>query len=159
MSNPLRDQLKKANLLSKKDAKRLAHEERVHRKQVGREGLEAERAERDTELGSARAAEREADRQRQAVLEAERKAAQERAACEAILANARPAVGGPIRWFFECADGRLPCIKLQPTERLELTAGHARIVRLTDGDAHVYGLLPTAQAERVGRAFPARVVG
>ena len=31
----LRDQLKKANLLSKKDAKRIAHEERVHRKQKG----------------------------------------------------------------------------------------------------------------------------
>ena len=36
----LRDQLKKAKILSDKDAKRLAHEERVHRKEVGREGLE-----------------------------------------------------------------------------------------------------------------------
>ena len=41
----LRDQLKKANLISKKDQKRLEHEQRVRRKKVGREGLEQEQKE------------------------------------------------------------------------------------------------------------------
>ena len=46
----LRDQLKKAKLLSDKKARQLAHEERVHRKKVGREGLEKEQSERQAEL-------------------------------------------------------------------------------------------------------------
>ena len=38
----LRDQLKKANLISDKKAKQLAHQQRVERKEKGREQLEQE---------------------------------------------------------------------------------------------------------------------
>ncbi|MBK8974464.1 MAG: DUF2058 family protein [Planctomycetes bacterium] len=154
MSN-LRDQLQKANLLSKKDARRLAHEERVHRKETGREGLEAERRERELELEQKRQQEREQDRDRQARLEAERKQEQERAACLAILANetTKPARGSTT-WHFELPDGRLPALKLSEADRHQLQGGHLCIVRDRDVDALVFALLPAHLARRVHRTFP-----
>ena len=86
MSN-LRDQLEKANLLSNKDAKRLAHEERVHRTEVGREGLDQEQRARQQEIDRLRAQERNLTKAQQSQIEAERRIAEERAACEQIMAK------------------------------------------------------------------------
>ena len=61
----LRDQLKKANLLSEKDSKRLAHEERVRHKEIGgAEASDREKAEHQRALADKRKARAEADRQR-----------------------------------------------------------------------------------------------
>jgi uncharacterized protein YaiL (DUF2058 family) len=155
----LRDQFKKANLLSSKDAKRLAHEERIERKEKGRDVLEAERAAREAELAQARADERARDRSRQAEVEAQRKLAEERAACEALLdTEVRDCGRGPISWHFELPDGRLPLLRMTDPDRHQLTAGHLCIVRRRGPEAHVYGLLATQHARRVVRQFPERVV-
>ena len=69
----LRDQLKKANLLSDKDAKRLAHEARVERADKGREQLEAEAAARQQELAQMSAKERERTKAEQEALDRQRK--------------------------------------------------------------------------------------
>ena len=76
----LRDQLKKANLLSDKDAKRLAHEARVERKEKGREVLEQEAASRQQELEGLAAQDRERVRLEQERAERERKQREEEAA-------------------------------------------------------------------------------
>ena len=55
----LRDQLKKAKILSEKKARQLAHEERVHRKAVSHEGLEREETERLAEIEQVQSAVRE----------------------------------------------------------------------------------------------------
>ena len=155
----LRDQFQKANLLSKKDAKRLAHEERVKRKEVGREGLEKQQADREAELHRQREQDRETDRKRQADLEAVRKAAEERAACLTILDNETRSVGrGPVSWHFELEDGQLPMLRMADADRHNLLGGHLCVVRQRDTDAHVYAFLATHLAKRVKRSLPDRVV-
>ncbi len=160
MGNPLRDQLKKAKLLSKKDAKRLAHEERVHRKDVGREGIEKEQADRQQEIEQQRASERERDRARQQELEAARLEQQEVAACREILRTqvAAPGRGGRIRWFFETPSGHLPFLMLQPSEQHELGSGQLCVARKGSEHTHDYGLIPTEHARRVHAVFPERIV-
>ncbi|MFO1052831.1 MAG: DUF2058 family protein [Planctomycetota bacterium] len=155
----LRDQLKKAKLLSEKDAKRLAHEERVHRKEVGREGIDAEKAQREAELTRLRADERTVDVERGKQLEAERLLAAERAACEAILETAVRSSGrGGAPWFFELPDGRLPQLRVDDADRHQLSTGQLCVVRRSRVDAHVYGFLAASHAQRVARALPDRVV-
>lgn len=155
----LRDQFKKANLLSAKDSKRLAHEERLARKEKGREGIEAEQAQRAVELARHREADRERDRERQAALDADRDAARERAACEAILeSEARPPARGNAPWLFELPDGRMPLLRLGEADRHQLQSGVLCVVRTKPGDAHTYGLLATQHARRVQRQLPDRVV-
>jgi uncharacterized protein YaiL (DUF2058 family) len=155
----LRDQFKKANLLSSKDAKRLAHEERIERKEKGRDGLDAERAAREAELARVRADEREKDRERQAEVEAKRKQSEERAACETLLeTEVRDCGRGPVSWHFELPDGRLPLLRMADPDRHQLTSGHLCIVRRRGPEAHVYGLMATQHAQRVVGQFPERIV-
>jgi uncharacterized protein YaiL (DUF2058 family) len=155
----LRDQLKQANVLSKKDAKRLAHEERMRRKELGRAGLEAEESARRGALESQTAETRAADRERQAQLEASRKQREEAAACREILRTGveQPDRRGTIRWFFETADGALPWLMLDHGTCAQLTSGATCIVRIGATGAHAYGLLGTELARRVHRQFPDRV--
>lgn len=156
----LRDQLKKANLISKKDAKRIAHEERVKRSKVGREGLEKEEEQRRAEIEAQRQATSEEDRAREAERAAERKDAEERAACEAILATevAAPDRRGTIRWFFETEAGHLPWLQLDPSTMARLQSGVLCVARSGPPGTHVYGLLATEHARRVRALFPERIV-
>lgn len=154
----LRDQLKQAKILSDKDARRLAHEERVHKTAVGREGIEAERAAREQELVQLRESERVEDAKREAAIAAQRQAEAERAACEQILATEVKGVGRGAPWFFELQDGRIPFVKIDELERMQLASGQLCIVRRSTGDAHDYGLLATPLATRVRAQIPTRVV-
>lgn len=157
----LRNQLKKANLISKKDAKRLAHEERVARKKAGgAAGVEAQQAEHAAELRAKKDQQREADRKREEAERDARAAAAERAACEEILLREvqKPGRRGSVRWYFQLEDGRLPCLELSPAERLLISDGLASVVRPAGGEAHDYGLLRTELAQRVAAVFPERVV-
>src|SRR5215831_18163527 len=69
----LRDALKKAGLIDEKADKRLKHEERVQRKELGREGLEAQkraddearRGRDEQKKGDAKAAQQRLDSDRQ----------------------------------------------------------------------------------------------
>jgi uncharacterized protein YaiL (DUF2058 family) len=156
----MRDAFKKANLISGKDAKRLAHEERVHRSQVGREGVEQEQEQRRKELEEAQRQEREQTRERQEQLESQRKAEAELSACLELLASEakRPAPGARTRFYFETEDGRIPSLEVSETDLRQLQAGELSIVSLTERDAHVYGLIATAHARRIAQVLPGRVV-
>jgi uncharacterized protein YaiL (DUF2058 family) len=161
----LRDELKKSKLLSDKDARRIAHEQRLHKTEVGREGIEQEQRARSADLdrmreedrGKARSAQEEADRQR--ALESER------AACAEILERetVKPRPGGGGRWYFQVEDGSVPSIEVGEAEKRKLGAGAYVIVRLVeDGpaatqSAHVYALLPTPHARRIRTVFPERI--
>ena len=156
----LRDQFKKAKLISEKDARRLAHEERVHRGDVGREGVEQEQRARQEELERTRGDEAQRTRLRQEQLERERRNEAEHAACLELLEREarRPAPGGSAKWYFQLEDGRLPYLEVNEAERRQLGAGAFAIVRLGPDGAHVYGLLASAHARRLHRALPERIV-
>ena len=156
----LRDQLKKAKLLSKKDAKRLAHEERLHRKQVGRDGLEQQQRERTDELAELQQSERQRTCERQADLDADRQLVEERAACEELLRSEvrAPARGGHGKFYFALEDGRVPSMVLTEGDRQDLLGGKTCVVRSGPSGSHVYGLLAAPLASRVRSQIPDRVV-
>ena len=157
----LRDQLKKANLITKKDAKRLAHEERLHRKQVGgAAGVEREQAERAVELARLQESRRESDRG--VDIERQKRIAEttEAAACEELLRREvrRPGRRGAARWYFCLADGQLPFLELPLTERMQLQDGTVCIVRVGPVGSHDYGLISSHHGERIATVFTDRVV-
>ncbi|MBK8097825.1 MAG: DUF2058 family protein [Planctomycetes bacterium] len=154
----LRDQLKKANLLSDKDHKRLAHQARVERKDKGREGLEQEAAARQQDLDQLQARERERIRREQEALDNERRQQQEVAAAIALLAEAKKPGPGAVKWYFEADDGTLPWLEVSPREALELRAGAICVVRAGAPGTHTYRLLPLEQTRRVARVKPEVVV-
>lgn len=154
----LRDQLKKANLLSDKDSKRLAHEARVERKEKGREAIEQEAVTRQRELERLAAGERERTRAETEQRETERRQQAEAAAVAALLADAKKPGPGALKFYFEAADGSLPWLELSPREAQEVRAGQLCVVRTGPGGTHTYRLLPLEATRRVARARPEVVV-
>ncbi len=156
----LRDQLKKAKIISKKEAKRLAHEERVHRTKVGREGLEKEEAAHTRDLADKREAGREEDRAQQAAVEAQKKARAELVACEKLIADESraPAYGGRGAWFFELACGTMPFLELTEGDRMMLGGGNLAIVRTGPVGSHSYRLIAIEHATRIRACLPDRIV-
>src|SRR5688572_18785714 len=154
----LRDQLKKANLLSDKDHKRLAHEARVERKEKGREQLEGEEKARQQELEALSARERERTRTEQEAAERQRKQREELAAIAALLAEAKKPGPGAVKFYFEADDGSLPWLELAPREAQEVRAGQLCVVRSGPAGTHTYRLLPLEACKRVARVRPEVVV-
>jgi len=158
MSNPFRDQLKKANLLSEKDAKRLAHEERVKRKKVSREDAEAAEKAHQEDLQRKRDAQREQDRKQQQSIDKERAEHEEIAACRLLIEKeARRPAAGSVQFFFQTPEGDLPWLEVSPQELAQLRTGQLAIVR-PDPKAHVYKVLAADHARRIARHFPEVVV-
>ena len=154
----LRDQFKKAKLISDKDAKRLAHEARLERKEKGREGLEREARERQQEIEALQVREREKVRREQEQRERERKELEELAAARALLAAAKKPGPGPVKFYFAAGDGSLPWLELSPREAQELRSGMLCVVRIGPRATHTYGLLPLDSGRRVARSLPEVVV-
>ncbi len=154
----LRDQLKKANLLSDKDAKRLAHESRVERKEKGREVLEQEAAARQQQLESMSAQDRERVRREQERAELERKQRDELAAVAALLADAKKPGPGAVKFYFAAVDGTLPWLELSPREAQEVRAGQLCVVRSGPPGTHTYRLLGLDATKRIARVRPEVVV-
>ena len=154
----LRDQFKKANLLSDKDARRLAHEARVERTEKGRETLEQEAAARQRELDQLATRERERVRRETERAEAERSQREELAAVRSLLAGARKPGSGTVKFYFAAADGSLPWLELSPREAQEVRAGAVCVVRSGPPSTHTYRLLPVESTRRVARVMPDAVV-
>ena len=154
----LRDQLKKANLLSDKDAKRLAHEARVERKDKGRETLEEEAAARQREIEQLSAGGRERTRVEQERAELAKRQRAEVAAVKALLADAKKPGPGAVKYYFEAGDGTLPWLELSPREAQEVRAGQMCVVRTGPAGTHTYRLLALEATRRVGRVQPEAVV-
>ena len=156
----LRDALRKANVLSKKAARRLAHEERVHRSKVGRKGLEQEQAQREQELAAIPEEQRERGRTSQEELRVQQQAAAERAACRDLLLKETVRASAPNGqpFYVVLADGSMPRLSLGAVERANLVAGALCLVRTGPKGCHDYGLLATEHARRVREALPDRVV-
>jgi len=154
----LRDQFKKANLLSDKEAKRLAHEARVERSEKGRESLEQDAAARQKELEQLQVRDRERVRREAERAESERKQREERAAVHALLADAKKPGGGMVKFYFEAIDGSLPWLELSPREAQELRAGAVCVVRTGPPATHTYRLLGLESTKRVAKFLPDAVV-
>jgi uncharacterized protein YaiL (DUF2058 family) len=154
----LRDQFKKANLISDKEARRLAHDARVERSEKGQPTLDQEAAARQRELERLQARERERIRAEQERIEAERKQREEVLAVRALLDDAKKPGPGAVKFYFAANDGTLPWLELSPREAQEVRAGALCVVRHGPAGTHTYRLLPLEAARRVGRVLPEAVV-
>jgi uncharacterized protein YaiL (DUF2058 family) len=154
----LRDQFKKANLISDKDARRLAHDARVERSQKGQETLDQEAKQRHGEIEQLQGQERERVRRDQERLDAERRQREELAAVHALLASAKKPGPGTVKFYFEANDGALPWLEVSAREAQEMRAGASCVVRTGPAATHTYRLLPLDAAKRVAKALPEAVV-
>ncbi|MCA8958224.1 MAG: DUF2058 family protein [Planctomycetes bacterium] len=157
----LRDQLKKAKLISNKDAKRLAHEERLERSRLGgNQGVEKAREDRAQELQRLQSDRRTADRENEATRRQRIEENAERAACAELVRREsfRPKRGGATRWFFQLQDGRLPWMEVPAVDRLRLAEGALCVVRVGPADTHDYALIDASHARRIAAVLPETVV-
>ena len=134
----MKDALRKAGLASQKQVRQVEHAGRVHRTNVGAEGLEAERSERETELRAEQERKRAADRARERELQAHREDEARRSRVEALLRDGSLMAreGGPRRFYFTHPSGQVHFLDVSPGLVRRLQMGDAAIV-----DA--CGLLPT----------------
>lgn len=126
----LRDQLRKAGLVSDKQVRRAKHEERVHAKQVGHDGVEAERQAEEERLRTEAEARRKADKAR---AEEQKKQQQEADARERLASLIRggwirEATAGSRRIFFETRTGRITFLDLSDSAVRNLSRGRAAII-------------------------------
>ena len=154
----LRDQFRKAKILSDKDAKRLAHQARVERTEKGREALEQEAKTRAREVEQLRQSEREESRRTQEQLERERRQKEELAAARVLLAEAKKPGPGAVKFYFAANDGTLPWLELSPREAQELSAGAVGVVRSGPPATHTYRLMSIESLRRVAKMIPDAVV-
>lgn len=154
----LRDQFKKAKLISDKDARRLEHEARVERTEKGREVLDQEAQQRQNEIAQLQGQERERIRREQERLDAERRRREEIAAAHALLASAKKPGPGTVKFYFEADDGTLPWLEVSPREAQEVRAGASCVVRSGPRSTHTYRLLPLDATKRLARVLPEAVV-
>jgi uncharacterized protein YaiL (DUF2058 family) len=154
----LRDQFKKANLLSDKEARRLAHEARVERTEKGQPTLDQEAQQRQQQLAQMSAQDRERTRQETERLERERKGREELAAVQSLLAEAKKPGPGTVKFYFATPEGLVPWLELSPREAAELRAGQLCVVRNGPPATHTYRLLGLDATKRVARVRPEVVV-
>ncbi len=152
----IRDQLKKAGLLSEKQARQAKHQERLHATAVGHSGLEAERrAEEERALAEA-AARKEADRRR---AEEERRREREEAASMRLgqLIRGgwiRDATAGARRFFFAADGGRIHFLDLSDIAARKLATGAAAIVETKGLVRGEYCVINERAAVEISRLHP-----
>lgn len=151
-----RDQLKKAGLLSEKQARQAKHQERLHAASVGHSGLEAERrAAEQRELAEA-AARKEADRRR---AEERRRREIEEAATQRLAQLIRggwmrEATAGARRFFFAAEGGRIHFLDLSDIAARKLATGVAAIVETRGLVRGEYCVVNERAAIEISRLHP-----
>ena len=156
----IRDQLRKAGLVSDKQVRRAKHEERLHASQVGADGIAAERRERDLRLQAEREAQRIAARERERRGQ-EAKQAEEtggRLAQTIRRGWLREAAGGNRRFFFEARAGRITYLDLSEVAVGRLAAGSAAIIETGGAVRGEFCVVDGKAAEEIRRIAPERIL-
>jgi uncharacterized protein YaiL (DUF2058 family) len=153
----LRDALKKAGLIDDKADKRLKHEERVQKKELGREGLEAQRHQDEAERRARDEQKRGDAKVAQQRLDHERARAEKwKKLLHGLESEAIRGGSGPRRFHFRDADGHLPYLMVDDEIGRRLEAGELAIARLPDNNAAA--ILPRALALELKTFRPELVV-
>lgn len=159
----MREALLKAGLVSKKDTKQARHQERVHRKEVGREGVEQERRERDAAFQSEQAEKRRQDQerasaQREQEMEASRAASatSSHGQLQALIRSGvqTHAHGGNRRFFFIVEDGRITFLDLTDSGVRALQDRRAAIVDAMGARSETYCVVDEATASALRERDP-----
>jgi hypothetical protein len=161
----LKDQMLKAGLVSKQDAKRAAHEQRVQGKHEGAEERErreqARREEREREARERREADQRLAEQRKAGQQEREQAlaaqARRAAQLEAALREGRMSDWEGNRAFHFADGARVEQLSVNDEAARRLEDGRAAIVRSGD-PLRPYTLLAAGAARKLAEVAPERVV-
>ncbi|MBM4015388.1 MAG: DUF2058 domain-containing protein [Planctomycetes bacterium] len=153
----LRDALKKAGLIDDKTDRRLKHEQRVEKKELGRDGLE-ERQRREAAERAAREEQKRAEvKAAQARLDHERgRGERARKLAAALTEQALRGTSGPRRFHWVDAEGYCPWIALDDETGRRLEAGELALVALPDRAETA--LVPRALALELHAFSPDRIL-
>ena len=156
--NDIRDALRKAGLVDKKDEKRYRHEEKVRKKQLGREGREAERQQQDEEAAGRRQEEKARIKAAQKEHDREQKLrAREHKVFADLKAQALRAPGGPRRFHYRDQNRYLPYLAVSPEVSHRLEAGEYALVESPEGAGKVL-VVPRELAGEVRQLRPELVL-
>jgi len=152
----LREQLRKAGLVSAKQVRQAKHQERIRRKEVGQEGIEKDKADRE----SAFRREQEERRRRDQKIEEARKLRQAEEERILGLQNRiragwiREATAGARRFFFLAAEGRITYLDLADQAMRRLQNGSAAIVESRGAVRGEHCLVDASTAASLFRDHP-----
>jgi len=153
----LRDAFKKAGLIDDKADRRLKHEERVQKKELGREGQEEQRKREDAER-RARDEQKKSDaKHAQQKLDHERQRSEKWKKLVADLdRDALRGTSGPRRFHYHDSDDHLPYLQVDDDTGRRLEAGELAIVR--HPQTKVALMVPRAIALELAKLDPQMVL-
>ncbi len=152
----LKDQLLKAKLVSKKQVRKVEHEQRKRKKELGREGIEREKARlREEQEEKERLRREEQRRQEQRRKDEEMaRAGLQRIRSLVTGADLSKFGSGPNSFYFKASNGTIPCLEVSGAMAERLETGRAVIVELPGERAPEFFIVPPDVAEQVQRATP-----
>jgi hypothetical protein len=147
MSDDIRKALKKAGLASERDVRQAKHQDRMRRTELGAEGLAAERRRVELEQREEQARRRQADRERERLLQTRREEQGRLGRIAGLLQDEDLLLreAGPRRFFFEMPSGRIAFTDVSETLARRLIQGDAAVI-------HAAGILPREFAVVSGKA-------
>lgn len=156
----MRDALRKAGLVSEKQARQAKHEKRIHRKEVGDEGISAEQRLKDEEFAREREAKRVRDREIEEKRAAESHAASGRVDLTRLIQKGAVAgaIGGPKQYFFTLPGGRITFLELSDTGFKRLIGGSGVIVDTLGAVRGDYCIVDTTTAAAIQRERPQAIL-
>jgi len=156
----LRKALKDAGVVSEKELRQARHADRVRRKELGEEGLEAQREHREAELRVEQAERKRADAEGQRRLRAEQEAAGRAARLAALLRAQDLAAreAGSARYYFTMPGGEIAYVEVGDGLSRRLAQGDAAIV---DGRGLLdreFGIIPGKAAAELDGIARERII-
>ena len=153
----LRDAFKKAGLIDDKTDRRLKHEERVQRAELGREGLAQQKQQEEQERKRREEEKRAEARIAQQKLDASRQQNERwKKLLHELEEKAQRGTSGPRRFHYHEPDGHLPFVLVDDDSGRRLEAGELAIVRLPPNDEPA--LVPRSLALDLQSFDPARLL-
>ncbi len=153
----LRDAFKKAGLIDDKTERRLKHEERVQKKELGREGLEEQKRREESERQA------RDDQKKQDAKAAQQKLDHERQRSERwkklvadVDREALRGTSGPRRFHYHDGDDWLPYLQVDDDTGRKLEAGELAIAKHPETKEAL--IVPRAVALELAKAEPELVV-
>ena len=152
----LRDELRKAGLVSAKQLRQAKHQERVHRKEVGPEGLASERAAVDQAFQRQQEERRQQDREREEALRRRQEELQRNEALRTGIRGGwmREATSGARRLYFVVDGGRVTYLDLSDGAMRRLLGGSAAIAETRGAVRGEFCVVDGHAAQALAREHP-----
>ncbi len=152
----IREQLLKAGLVSKKKARQAAHQERIHRKEVGHDGIAAEKEAQDRTFREEQEQRRRLDQEREHARRTEAAIREKELLKERMIRTGwiRDACGGNRRYFFTVDGDRITYLDLNDQAVRRLNSGNAAVVRTGGLVRGEFCLVDSNCAASLAREFP-----